>query len=508
MRFKRMLFRKLPVVVLLLLFQFAAIGGAILLLHEYYPLFRLANTLAAIAIFFYLINRKETPEFKLPWLFLLLAFPIFGTPMFLIFGIPRLPKKAAAKLKAAKITHRSMLAPTEEQKKLLEALPSSLLFAEKYLQSACHTYGSTGNRVCYYPSGESFYEALLVDLSAAERFIFLEFFIIGDGGMWNGIFRILEKKAKQGVEVRVLYDDIGSAKVLPPNFRRRMQTAGIHAEAFNPFLPVLSVFQNNRDHRKIAVIDGKVGYTGGINIADEYINAITRFGHWKDTAVRIEGNGARQLTALFLQLFGAVTKSASDYEKYLTAPLPEIKESCYAHVFADAPRPFDGELVAEETILACIHGARHSISVMTPYLILNHRLSSALTAAAKRGACVRIFTPHIPDKPAVFAMTRANYRYLLDAGVQIYEYTPGFLHAKTMLFDEEIALVGSVNLDYRSLVHHFECGALLYGGDCIGEIVKDVEKTASRSEKIPQNFRQSAGERFISTVLSLFAPLF
>ncbi len=336
----------------------------------------------------------------------------------------------------------------------------------------------------------------------------MEYFIIDHGRMWDGIHEILKQKAAAGVEVRVMYDDIGCAGLLPGSYYKKLKKEGIDCVKFNPFRPVVSGIHNNRDHRKITVIDGKVGYTGGVNLADEYINEISRFGHWKDTALKIQGSAVSNLTVLFLQLFDAMRKSFSDFEKYLGTDCESFDEEGYIHPFGDGPKPFYSELVGSNNFINIINSAEKYVWISTPYLIPDYNLLSALRSASYRGVDVRIITPGIPDKKIIFNMTRSNYKYLLQAGVKIYEYSPGFIHAKEMLADGVTAFVGTVNLDYRSLVHHYECGAVLYKTPCISEIEEGFEETLQASREITDdNFKMNFFASLLNGILNLFSPM-
>ena len=326
--------------------------------------------------------------------------------------------------------------------------------------------------------------------------------------MWDSIHRILLEKLAAGVEVRILYDDVGNLGATNSRFYKKLQREGIHCYKFNPIRPVLSGIHNNRDHRKITVIDGRVAYTGGINVGDKYINQKHDFGHWKDTALRIEGPAVDEFTCLFLQLFDDCAKQTTDLAAYLPTDRESFDEGGAVQPFGDGPRPHFPELIAENAVIQMIDAAQRYVYITTPYLIIDHAFLSSLCTAASRGVDVRIITPHVPDKRLVFSVTRAHYVPLLKAGVRIYEYTPGFIHAKSIVCDGEIAFVGTVNLDYRSLVHHFECGAILYRTPCITDIKNDFDATLSLSEEVtPENFHMSKLTTLFCSVLSVFFPL-
>ena len=317
-------------------------------------------------------------------------------------------------------------------------------------------------------------------LKGAQHFIFLEYFIVKEGYMLDNIKKVLIEKAKAGIEVKMIFDDFGALK-LPKSFRVEMKKAGIELYFFNPIRPLLAIYMNNRDHRKIAVIDGKIGFIGGLNIADEYINKITRFGHWKDTAIKIEGNAVFSLTVMFLHFYQHLSKKTLDFNDYYVEN-ESFKGEGFVQMFSDSPT--DEELVAENAHLSLINVAEHTLYMMTPYLVIGHEMVMALILSAKSGVDVRILVPHIPDKWYVLSVTRSNYEVLTKAGVKIYEYTPGFVHGKVMLADDVMAIVGTSNLDFRSYYMHFECGALITYSKSLIEMKKDFLDTLEVSHEV------------------------
>jgi cardiolipin synthase len=366
-----------------------------------------------------------------------------------------------------------------------------------------------GIKTTYYPLGENFHRALLEDLSRAERFILMEYFIVQEGKMWDPILAILREKAAKGVKVYFMYDDFGCMATLPQHYYRQMENEGIHCMPSNRFTPVLSHIHNNRDHRKITVIDGRVGFTGGVNLADEYINACEKFGHWKDTAVRLEGEAVRNLTALFLVNWNTHSKNQLEAADFMVSPAAAYQGTGFVIPFGDGPKPIYMEDIGKGVYLNMIHAAREYLYITTPYLICDHEVLDALCLAGKKGVDVRLITPHIPDKRTVFWMTRSNYKVLMDAGVKIYEYTPGFIHAKNFVCDDKFAVCGTINLDYRSLVHHFECGAWMYGADCIPDMKADFLNTLAASGQVPKDRPVMRGwQRIIVEVAKVFFPMF
>ena len=359
--------------------------------------------------------------------------------------------------------------------------------------------------VTYYPSGEAMFPAMLAAMEKAEKYIFVEFFIISQGRMWDTVHELLRRKAADGVDVRLIYDDTGCATGLPVRYWRKLEAEGIRALAFNPFVPVINLVMNNRDHRKILVVDGKVAFTGGINLADEYINEKRRFGYWRDTGVRLEGPAAWSFTTMFLE-FWAANRPQSDERAVPRPEMPAREGAGLVQPFCDTP--VDDECVAKNVYLELINQAQKELFITTPYLILENDLISALCLAAKRGVDVRIYTPGIPDKPTIFQLTRSYFPVLIRAGVKIFSFVPGFLHSKTWLCDGCVAAVGSINLDYRSLYLHFECSALLYGCPALRDIREDMLDLESQCRLVRLSDCRTSGLGMLaSAVLRLVAPL-
>ena len=349
------------------------------------------------------------------------------------------------------------------------------------------------------------------ELEKAKRFIFMEYFIVERGEMWDSILEILERKVQDGVEVRFMYDGMCCLVLLPYSYPRELRTKGLKAKMFAPIRPALSTYQNNRDHRKILVIDGHTAFTGGINLADEYINRKVRFGHWKDTGIMVKGDAVTSFTMMFLQMWNITEKEPEDYGRYLRDPEffypPELSMEGFVIPYGDSP--LDQETVGELVYLDIINTARNYVHIMTPYLILNYELVQALQFAAKRGVETIIIMPHIPDKEYAFLLAKAHYEELIRAGVQIYEYTPGFVHAKVFTSDDEKAVVGTINMDYRSLYLHFECAAYIYRNEVIKDVERDFKETLAKSQVITlEECRHYPWyKKFAGRVLRLFAPL-
>ncbi len=357
----------------------------------------------------------------------------------------------------------------------------------------------------YFSCGEEMYPQLLADLDKAEKFIFLEFFILRSGKMWDGVEQILRRKAAQGVDVRLIYDDFGSLLGLPSDFVIRMEKAHIRCIPFNPVVPLVSLVMNHRDHRKIVVVDGNVAYTGGVNLADEYINAEQRFGYWKDAAIRLEGAAVWNFTVMFLNAWNTFRPQETDYTAFAPTRLPAVQDGV-VQPYADSP--LDEEPLAETVYLDILSQAQRYVYIYTPYLAVGEEMLDALKNAAKRGVDVRLILPGIPDKKLVFRLSRSYYLPLLRAGVRIYEFTPGFLHAKCYVSDDRVAVVGSINMDYRSLFLHFECGTLLFHNSQIAALRKDVERTLPQCREIMRSdCRTNLPGTALDSVLRLLSPL-
>jgi len=463
-------------------------------------------TLLSLLVVIYIINGRSNPSVKLAWIVPILVFPILGGVLFLISG-GKGPKRKLARDIAAQ--HARCVRYLPESAAVLSRLEDPNLKGQsRYLiRQEFPLYD--GTRSTYYPIGEEGFAALVEELEKAEKFIFMEYFIIQPGQMWDTILEILVRKARQGVDVRVLYDDVGSVGKVPYHYWKKLEAQGIHAATFNPFIPFYSTVMNNRDHRKITVIDGNVAFTGGINFADEYINVIERFGHWKDNVVKLTGDGVWGLTLLFLEQWHVVRSSSEDLDRF--RPTRFVSGDGYVQPYGDTP--LDDEYLGENVYLNIINGAKRYVYFMTPYLIIDNEIQTALCLAAKRGVDVRIITPGIPDKKIVFDLTRSYYPELLHAGVHIYEYTPGFLHSKVCVCDDELAVVGTINLDYRSLYLHFENACLFFGGKIVEQVKADFTDTQTKSARI----RMSDVEKRTRTrtlmheiyyaILRLFAPL-
>ena len=415
-------------------------------------------------------------------------------------------RRQKKRLSAMSQTAERYLQQEQEPVLLLEQENPGAARQSRYLRHYAGSPLHNDTAARYFSCGEDCFPRMLEDLRKAEHYIFLEYFIVEEGEMWGSILQILGEKARQGVDVRLIYDDFGCIRRLPANYPKMLKDLGITARAFNPFVPVVSGRLNNRDHRKLLIVDGKVGYTGGINLADEYINRTSPFGYWKDAGLRLEGPGVWSMTVLFLSMWNDITKNTSDLAPYRPQAEPQL--GCgFVHSFGDMPR--DGETVGETVLLNLIGGAEKSIFIMTPYLVLDDKMTTALAAAAKRGLDVRIVTPGVPDKWYVYAVTRANYPALLEAGVKIFEFTPGFLHSKVFCVDGITAVVGTVNLDFRSLYLHFENGVWLHDDPSVTDVAADFEALIPQCRQVTRAAVEQTAwyVRLLRSILHLLAPL-
>ncbi len=458
--------------------------------------------LMSMSIVLWLVIKDENPSYKISWIILIFIFPIFGGLLYLFIGNKKPSQHLEKRMKP--------ILQQLDQYMLLENDVSSLVEDGKehgltYLsQLGYGTYQNTQTQ--YYSLGDYSFRDLLHDLKNAKHYIFIEYFIVSEGFMFDTILNILRQKVKEGVEVRFIYDDVGSLTTVPYHFEKKLEQWGIQCVVFNPFVPVLSMALNHRDHRKICIIDGYIGYSGGFNLADEYINAEIRFGHWKDTGIRLEGDAVWNLTTMFLTIWNGYKHMDHDYTLFYPQVYcsKKYKNDGYVVPFGDSPT--DDEPTGENIYLNMIQQAKDEILIMTPYFIIDDVMTKALIMASKKGVKVKIITPGIPDKKTIYKVSRSYYHTLIQEGIEIYEYTPGFLHAKVVLCDQKIATVGTINFDYRSFYLHFECNVLLYKTSTIRDIHNDFKETLKLSQKVDQKHsRRFKG--FYEAILRLFAPL-
>jgi len=496
------------IVAVLLVIQIVWLGFLLFKLMEYSVWISILFTIISLLAVVYIINSNANPSVKLAWVVPIIEMPLFGGLLYLTFGTKQpLRRMRQALEKANQLTDAYAEEDADRMLRIREEDPHVAGQLQYLTDRHYPVYGNTTAQ--YYPVGESLFQAILEALRSAEHYIFLEYFIVQEGVMWNSILEILKEKAAAGVEVRFIYDDFGSLFKLPTHYDRKLEAMGIQTQVFNPFIPFLSVVMNNRDHRKILVVDGHTAFTGGINLADEYINVDSPFGHWKDTGVKLEGEAVWGLTLMFLNMWNAFRPTDTHLDKF--RPHVWHRESFVGdgYVIPYADTPLDDEVLAENVYMNLINGATDYVYIMTPYLITDHEMTTALCLAAKRGVDVRIMTPGIPDKKTVYQLTRSHYPELLDNGVKIYEYTPGFVHAKCVVADDKAAIVGTINFDYRSLYLHFECGTFHYKNAVVRQVRDDFLTTQERCHQVTEyrTDRISLIKEVYYAMLRLFAPL-
>ena len=491
--------------IVLAVLETAAVIAAVMVCSYYIPYFYLLVWATEIAVVIKIIASDDNPDYKIPWLMVVLLIPVAGFMMYFLFYDRKLHKRYVKRLNAMKSRGHK---PDDLGR--FAALAKESLEAHNQAKMLCnisesHLYSDTKQE--YFSLGEDMFRRLLEDLRRAEKFIFMEYFIIEEGHFWNSILDILKEKAAAGVEVKVVYDDIGCMMTLPGDYYKTLRSFGIEATPFSALKGNADSEFNNRSHRKITVIDGKVGYTGGVNIADEYINEVVKFGHWKDVGLRLEGDAVKELTNLFLIDYGINVRKLPE-AKHDYFPADTLSEPGFLVPFGDGPAPLYDRRVGKSLIQTMLNQAEWYVYIMSPYLIVDNEMCQTIENAALRGVTVKLILPHVPDKKIILEMARSNYRRLIDAGVEIYEYEPGFVHAKVYLADDEYAMVGTINLDYRSLVHHFENGVWMYRCECLKDIKADFADTLEKCIRIDRNgINWSLPRRFIRAVLKVFTPL-
>ena len=475
------------------------------------PIVAAASYLVGIFIVLHLIKKDKATAYKVIWIVVILAIPIIGGILYLFFGNSRPVQKVANHIKEhaviAKILDSDDASPYEQW-----GVDGRMVGAMQYIRrlTSYHSYANT--KTTYYPMGELMFEDMLAELIKAEKFIFMEYFIISKSQMWDRIVEILLQKAENGVDVRLIFDDVGSLGLFNATYMSNLRAKGIKIMRFNPIVPTISPFMNRRNHRKILVIDGHTGFNGGINIGDEYINLNSPLGIWKDTGVVLKGDAVWSFTLMFIETWNAFSKQdderINDFSTYrdVNDNVCEAGLTSNGLIIPYGDTPLGNERLGENIYIDILNQAQRYVYIFTPYLIISEKMIYAMQMAAKRGVDVRVVNPGIPDKKIVYRLTRSYYKYLLDAGVKIYEYTPGFLHAKSFVCDDEVAVVGTINLDYRSLYLHFECATLLYKSSTIADIKEDAIKTITESQEVFPKKNRFYNE-MIDSVLHLFAPL-
>lgn len=503
----RLIFSRAGLVLLLLALNFGLLFAAFSWVSD-----RMLQVYGLTAIFvvgmlLYLINSPLDPSAKLTWLILVMLMPVFGSLLY-FYSLGDWGHRAMSRRwrQRTEDTRDAVAQDADTLAAFAQADRGSAALAGYLAHTGCYPAFEKSS-VRYFSSGEEKYESLLEELEKAEKFIFLEYFIVDEGLMWGNILDVLARKAAAGVEVRLLYDGTCEFQLLPVSYPKKLAELGIKCRVFAPVTPFVSTHYNFRDHRKILIIDGHSAYTGGVNLADEYINELPRFGHWKDAAVLIRGEAVRSFTLMFLQMWHMPDKSYS-IEGYVNCHIPRPADAA-GFVLPYGDSPVDDERAGHQVYLDILNRAERYVHIMTPYLILDAEMENALKYAAKRGVDVRLILPGIPDKRAPYALAKSHYSALVAAGVRIYEYTPGFVHSKVFVSDDRRAVVGTINLDYRSLSHHFECAAYMLDCPCIADIESDFRRTLEKCRRVsPESIKnESLFTKACGILLKVFAPL-
>lgn len=506
-RIKTIIYGRTAMILLGFLMQLLLLAIGYIQLRNYsYLVYALFLSVGGASVL-YIYNMRGNPDMKLAWMLPLSVFPVFGAIFFTTIIMQPGIKVMHNRLKKLSPYTREHVKADKVVWERLRGISPHMSQLARYLWSCDNSPVYENTQVTYFPLGELQFPAMLEEMKKAEKYIFIEFFIVCEGRMWDEVHEVLREKAAQGVEVRLMYDGTNVMFNLPTFYAGELEKEGIKCRMFSPIKPIFSPHYNNRDHRKVLVMDGKVAFTGGINLADEYINEKNRFGHWKDTGAMIKGDAVERFTYMFLEMWNISEKNQESYEKYMRPD--NVSAPTDGFVIPYSVCPLGPERVGERVYLDIINTAHTYVHIMTPYLILDHQMITALTYAARRGVEVVIIMPHIPDKRYAFDLAKTYYNQLLEAGVQIWEYEPGFVHAKIFVSDDEKAVVGTVNLDYRSLYHHFECGLILYRNSQVALMEQDIQDTLQKCiEQKPEDYKKlKLTDRALGRLMRLVAPL-
>ena len=489
--------------VLVFILQFAVIGYFVFW-ASFYKGYYLFFLIFSIVMGFVVFTRPEKPAYRTVWIFLICIFPLYGAVLYFLMANKKMGYFSRKKTAALRKTLASAKIPMSSADEKLYELSPDFKNLSTFVKNSTGMSCWLDSECTYFEYADEFFLDLVEEVKKAEKFIFIEYFIIGEGHWWNVILKELEKKVKEGVDVRIIYDDLGSINAIAKNYDKYLRSLGLKAVAFNRVKFHFNPRLNFRDHRKIFDIDGNICYTGGLNLADEYANDVIRFGYWKDNAVKIKGSAVWNFTYLFLVMWMNVMGDRGDINEYV--PTIKCPSDGFIQPFGD--NPLDAETTTEDVYQKMISMAHDHVWITTPYLVPDDSLIDSLRIAARSGVDVRIITPHYPDKKSVFEVSRSNYKYLLESGVKIYEYIPGFIHAKTFLVDDEIAIVGTTNVDYRSFYLHFELSVLFYRSSIVSKVKEDFEKTfeMSREQTLDMAKSVSIPKRIMRYFLRLFSP--
>ncbi len=500
-------FSRFGLILLMFLVQVSILFSVFQWFEEFLPHLFGGTVLFTFIMVIYLLNTKINPTAKITWLIVIMLLPVFGVLLFLYTQSDIGHRALKLRINRILTDTKERIVQKEEVMERLSKENAGAAALARYIQrSGCHPV-SEHTAVTYFPLGEDKFEEMLRQLEAAEHFIFMEYFIVDEGIMWGRILEILARKASEGVDVRVMYDGACEFALLPHDYPKRLKKLGIKCKMFAPVTPFLSTHYNYRDHRKILVIDGHTAFNGGVNLADEYINQKVKYGHWKDTAVMLKGEAVRSFTLMFLQMW-QIDEREDESVHFLSYPVAPFQEA-KGYVLPYGDCPLDDEKLGERVYMDILNRSLNYVHIMSPYLILDGEMETALKFAAERGTEVVLILPGIPDKRVPYALAKTHYGSLLESGVKIYEYTPGFVHAKVFVSDSKEAVVGTINLDYRSLYHHFECATYLYGTDCIPSIENDFKETLAKCREVtPETLRREKWHvKLTGRLLKAVAPL-
>ncbi|MGL5150076.1 MAG: cardiolipin synthase [Clostridium sp.] len=505
----KVLFSRLIVVGVLIIIQ-ALIFGVIIwkLSHNFVYIYGIFTLLSCLMVL-YILNKDMNPSMKLPWVILLLVVPVFGGLAYLFLGTAKIPRARRERMKKINSKTVGCYPQNNEVYNELEIENPSMASQAKYAKNQIGMPVYKNTDVEYYKIGEDKFKEMLVELKKAKKFIFMEYFIVEEGVMWNSILNILKEKVKEGVDVRVMYDDGGCIQTLPRGYEKKLREFGIKVVVFNKLRPALDSTLHNRDHRKITVIDGHTGFTGGINLADEYINEVQKYGHWKDCGVKLKGEGVYSLTLMFLETWNLYTDEDNSFDEFSPFKNKSFDFRADGYVLPFGDTPLDDENISEGIYLNIINQSKNYLYINTPYLIPDNEILTALTLAAKRGVEVIIVTPYVSDNWFVQNVAQSHYKVLLTGGVKIYEYSKGFIHSKTFLSDDEVSVVGTINLDYRSLYHNYECGVWMYKSKAVMQLKEDVCEMLKGCKEV--TLAEATGKsipiKVVRGVLRFIAPL-
>lgn len=505
-RLLKSMFGRLGIVSFSILIQILFLTSILVFLSSQAFIIYVLLQLCSVFAVLYIVGKNENPSFKIPWIIMILVLPLVGGISYMLWGNKRIPKSLQKRLEEYYYNELASFAIGEDPTIDLKNTDLSLYKQCEYIKRTSG-FPVWQNTACeFFPLGDDKLPRMLQELEKAQHFIFLEYFIIEQGIMWNSILDVLKMKMEQGVKVYLMYDDMGTISTLPVGYDEYLSSLGIHVTVFNPYTPHLNMAMNYRDHRKICVIDGNVGFCGGANLADEYINKVNIHGHWKDTAVMLQGDGVWNLTTLFITLWN-FSNAEDPLKFYEYVPTISCQTDGYVQPFGDSP--LDNVNVGQGAYLNMINMATDYIYVTTPYLIIDHETMTAFINAAQSGIDVRIITPYIGDKWFVHMTTRSYYRPLIEAGVKIYEYRPGFIHSKQCVSDDKVAIVGTINMDFRSLYLHFECGVSFYKSSIVDAVRQDIINTLEVCHQVTleDTIVYNPFKRLIVAILKVFAPL-